>query len=133
MTPLAESREMAEAAPCGDWNFPQYPLNFPHIVVLLIFDHYILTPSEDSRSLEAHGMTTRQTFPREFGRLRRQPDVSVALRGRDPRYRRAFNRGASVRDHGARVFRVPNWARIASRAGERLRAGGGLRLEGMER
>ncbi len=78
-------------------------------------------------------MTTRRTFPGEFGRPRRQPDVSVALRGRYPRYQRAFQRGATIRERGARVFRVPNWSRIESRAGDRLRVGGRLRLEGMER
>ena len=78
-------------------------------------------------------MATRRTVSVAFGEFRRQPDESVALRGRDPRFRRAFNRGASIRERGARVFRVQNWAQIASRAGERLRAGGRLRFEGMRR
>jgi len=78
-------------------------------------------------------MATRRTIFETFGGSRRQPDVSVALRGRDPRFRRAFNRGVSIRERGARVFRVQNWQEIASRASERLRAGGRLRFEGMER
>ncbi len=78
-------------------------------------------------------MATRRTISRTFGEFRRQPDESVALRGRDPRFRRAFNRSVSIRERGARVFRVQNWAQIASRASEWLRAGGRLRFEGMRR
>ncbi|CCJ08709.1 Hypothetical protein BN69_3258 [Methylocystis sp. SC2] len=78
-------------------------------------------------------MAVRRTISTAFGEFRRQPDVSVALRGRDPRFRRAFNRGVSIRERGARVFRVQNWQEIASRAGERLRAGGRPRFEGMRR
>jgi hypothetical protein len=78
-------------------------------------------------------MTTRRTFPREFGRPRRQPDVSVTLREGYSRFGASFSRGKAFRVTGARVFRVPDLARIASRAGERLRAGGRLRFEGMKR
>lgn len=51
-------------------------------------------------------MATRRTIFKAFGGSRRQPDVSVALCGRDPRFWRASNRGASVRERGTRVFRV---------------------------
>ena len=59
-------------------------------------------------------MATRRTISRTFGEFRRQPDESVALRGRDPRFRRAFNRGVSIRERGARVFRVQNWQKLRS-------------------
>lgn len=60
-------------------------------------------------------MATRRTISRAFGEFRRRPDESVDLRGRDPRFRRAFNRGVSIRQRGRASFEF--------RIGHKLRRG----------